>query len=144
MLFQNSTEQIAQSTEVISTLRASLMGLQTGHTQLQTDIEDNRAEQAQLNQKINESEAKLLESERAFYSRIIPLFAIFMTAFALIVTGSQAIIRTTATDPWLILGQSIAMMGPITVFVLALLLAAWVLVRPRSPKPGQPGGPHDD
>jgi hypothetical protein len=130
--YQIVTEQMAKFGEMLTEQKAVQSQLDQSLQEIGASIEANRQEQEALTSRIQDFETKLLESERGFYSRIFPLFAVFIAAFALIITGTQTITRTTATDPWLISGQSIAMMGPITLFVLVLIGAAWLLVRPRA------------
>jgi hypothetical protein len=95
-------------------------------------IEANRAEQDKLNRKHADFEKKLLHLERSFYGHLFPWFAVFVAAFALILTGAQTTARITANDPWQVLAQSAAVMAPITIAILLLVGAAWLSVVPAS------------
>jgi hypothetical protein len=129
--YQIITEQMAKFGEMLNEQRAVQNQLDQSLQEISASITTNRQEQETLTTRMKDFETQLLESERGFYSRIFPLFAVFIAAFSLIITGTQTITRTTATDPIVIFYQSIALMGPSTIFVLALIGAAWVLVRPR-------------
>ncbi|MHB8674770.1 MAG: hypothetical protein ACYDAK_13970 [Candidatus Limnocylindrales bacterium] len=90
-------------------------------------IEANRKEQEGLSKKLTSFDDKLVRVERSFYSQIYPLFAVFVAAFALILTAAQVVVRSpspTAADTF---WQSSATLGPVTIAVLLLILVAWLL-----------------
>lgn len=103
--------------------------------------ESVQSQQERLDSRIAEVETRAVSIERDFYSRIMPFFAAFIGAFALIVTGSQNAVRLTSltggaevTDPAHLFMQTLAVMAPITVLVMTIVAVTWTLAR------WQPGG----
>ncbi len=94
-----------------------------GVAKVAESVEANKVPQSLVEQKLGEVETKIVGIERDFFSRVFPLFAAFVAAFALIVTGAQASLRAPAADPTLALAQSAALMAPVTVAVLVVVVA---------------------
>lgn len=95
-------------------------------------LEKNEAAQHELQTGVEETRQAARATEATFYSRIIPLFALFVAAFALLNAGAQAAVRTPASaDPATTFWQTAAIMGPITVAGLVLAGLAWLVTRPR-------------
>lgn len=109
-------------------------------------IEANEARQGELTKGMDAFEQKLMKLERDFYSRIFPFFAVFVAAFALIITGALNAIRLVGTgtagtrSDWLqLLLETLSIMGTITVLLLLFVWATWLLTRSAAEK-WLPGG----
>lgn len=92
-------------------------------------INKNRAEQEKLRQQVTRFERRLANAEKNFYSSIFPFLAVFVAAFALIITGAQGVFHITASDPVMIFWQAAAIMGPILIVNVVLVLFAWLISR---------------
>ena len=92
-------------------------------------IDETQTAQSTLDRRIAAFEERLANTERSFYAQVVPLLAIFVAAFALILTGAQTVVHLTATDPWQILLRGAATMGPVTIAVLIFLIASRCISR---------------
>jgi len=90
-------------------------------------IEANQKHQAELTGKLTEVEGKVISLEREFYSRVFPFFAVFVAAFALIITSAQVVVRTTASAPDQIFFQSLAMTLPVGLVIIVMIAVVWAL-----------------
>jgi hypothetical protein len=95
-------------------------------------LEENDKSQHDLRESVEQIREVARSAETTFYSRVVPLFALFVAAFALINAGAQAAVRTpVAADPGTTFWQIAALMGPITIAALVLTGLAWFLTRAR-------------
>ena len=106
--------------------------------QLAETIEASKAEQARLDHRVQEVDKRVTSAERDFYSRIVPFFALFVAAFALINAGAQAAVRfpfVSTGNQWADAGWTFlqvgALMLPIMLTVIVLVVATWWVSRPR-------------
>lgn len=80
-------------------------------------------------EQIGEFESRLVGLEREFYGRVITILALFVAAFALIITGAQAAVRIPPGPFEVMFAQSAAIMLPIGASILLFILGAWLLAR---------------
>src|SRR5262249_10315078 len=95
-------------------------------------LEENETIQRGLGEAVNQMRDSARATEATFYSRVVPLFALFVAAFALINAGAQTALRTPiAPDPAATFWQTAAVMAPITLAGLVFAGLAWLVTRPR-------------
>jgi hypothetical protein len=119
---------IEKADALLEELRKQLDEASSALAQLKKAAQDSETKQEELKKQIE-------KSERDFYSKLVPFFAAFISAFALIIASVQRLIQqgtaytvTAADDPLRVAWLSIAIIGPLGLVLLVFVGLVWLTV----------------